>query len=86
MMSEEDMNDGYTDDMGDGPIGDTVIVEDFLPPPHELVFKEDLTKVTLALSSASVNFFKKEAKKAGVPYQRMIRALIDEYAAGHKNR
>jgi hypothetical protein len=27
-----------------------------------------------------VNFFKREAKKQHVPYQRMIRALVDAYA------
>jgi predicted DNA binding CopG/RHH family protein len=37
-------------------------------------------KVTLALSRRSVDFFKREAAKQHVPYQRMIRALVDEYA------
>ena len=36
-------------------------------------------KVTLALSRRSVDFFKEEAGKARVPYQRMIRALVDAY-------
>jgi hypothetical protein len=36
---------------------------DFLPPPEELVFKEDNVKVTLGLSNRSVEFFKREAKK-----------------------
>ena len=35
---------------------------------------------TLALSRASVDFFRDAAKRQGVPYQRMIRALVDEYA------
>ena len=35
---------------GDEPIGELVRVKDFLPPPEELVFKEDNTKVTIALS------------------------------------
>jgi predicted DNA binding CopG/RHH family protein len=56
------------------------IMTDFLPPPHLLVPKDDSVKVTLALSGGSVAFFKREAKKCGVPYQRMIRALLDEYA------
>ena len=66
----------YTDEpmqMGD-------IVPDFLPPPHLLVPKEDTIKVTLALSRSSLDFFKREAQKNNVPYQRMIRALIDRYA------
>jgi len=45
-------------------------------------------KVTLALSRRSVDFFKKEAGKARVPYQRMIRALVDVYTeqAGKRGR
>jgi hypothetical protein len=49
------------------------------PPPGELVLREDTVKVTLALSRRSVDFFKREAGKAQVPYQRMIRALVDAY-------
>ena len=37
-------------------------------------------KVTLSLSRGSVDFFKRAAKKRDVPYQRMIRALVDAYA------
>jgi len=36
--------------------------------------------VTLSLSRKSVDFFKREAKRQNVPYQRMIRALVDAYA------
>jgi hypothetical protein len=55
-------------------------LKDFLPPPDKLVLRESNVKVTLSLSSRSVNFFKREAKKQHVPYQRMIRALVDAYA------
>ena len=51
----------------------------FLPPPDQLVFKDDAVKVTISLSSRSVNFFKVEAAKRGVQYQRMIRRLLDAY-------
>jgi predicted DNA binding CopG/RHH family protein len=37
-------------------------------------------KVTLSLSRRSLDFFKREARKRRVPYQRMIRALVWEYA------
>jgi len=37
-------------------------------------------KVTLSLSQRSVTFFKRAALKRRVPYQRMIRALVDAYA------
>jgi predicted DNA binding CopG/RHH family protein len=43
--------------------------------PHE-----ENVKVTLSLSRRSLDFFKREAKRRRVPYQRMIRALVDRYA------
>ena len=44
-------------------IGKVKLVEDFLPSPEELVLKDETIKVTISLSKASVNFFKKESKK-----------------------
>jgi len=72
----------------EGEIGDLRVIEDFLPPPAELVLREDTVKVTLALSRKSVDFFKKEAGKGARPYQRMIRALVDAYTerAGRSGR
>ncbi len=64
----------------EGEIGRFRVIEDFLPPPAELVPREDNVKVTLSLSRRSLDFFKREAKKRHVPYQRMIRALVDTYA------
>ena len=63
-----------------GEIGRVRVIEDFLPPPDRLVPREDNVKVTLALSRRSLDFFRREAKKRRVPYQRMIRALVDAYA------
>jgi uncharacterized protein len=68
----------YTDDQGE-IVGDLRRVADTLPSPDQLVLRDDTVKVTLALSRHSVDFFKHEAAKQRVPYQRMIRALIDEY-------
>jgi hypothetical protein len=65
----------YTDE----PLGDIRVIRDFLPPPSELVYKEDTVKVTLGLSRRSVDFFKKEAKKHETQYQKMIRRLLDFY-------
>ena len=65
------------------PLGRLSVVEDFLPPPSELVFREDTEKVTIALSKRSVDFFKREARLHGTQYQRMIRALLDRYADAH---
>jgi hypothetical protein len=63
-----------------GEIGRARIVEDFLPSPDKLVPREDNVKVTLSLSQRSVAFFKRAARQRRVPYQRMIRALVDAYA------
>jgi predicted DNA binding CopG/RHH family protein len=69
----------YTDE----PLGNLRIVEDFLPSPEDLAFKEENVKITITLSKSSVNFFKKEAKKNHTQYQRMIRRLLDHYTAQH---
>jgi predicted DNA binding CopG/RHH family protein len=63
------------------PMGEPRIIKDFLPPPSRLVLRDDKVKVTISLSKASVAFFKKQAKAHGTSYQRMIRRLIDLYAA-----
>ena len=63
-----------------GEIGRVRVVEDFLPSPDTLVPREENVKVTLSLSRRSVDFFKQAAKARRVPYQRMIRALVDAYA------
>lgn len=70
----------------EGEIGDVRIVADFLPPPEQLVLREDNVKVTLTLSRASVDFFKREAERFRVPYQRMIRSLVDSYAVQNEKR
>ena len=67
----------------DGPMGEVRVVDDFLPSPEELAFREETVKVTIALSKASVEFFKQEATKHQVSYQKMIRRLLDEYALRH---
>jgi predicted DNA binding CopG/RHH family protein len=72
----------YTDE----PLGEIKIIDDFLPPPDKLAFKEDNVKVTITLSKGSVDFFKKEAKKHHVQYQKMIRRLLDLYAVHHQKR
>jgi predicted DNA binding CopG/RHH family protein len=63
-----------------GKIGRVRVIEDFLPAPGDLVLRDDNVKVTLSLSRRSVDFFKRAAKARRVPYQRMIRALVDQYA------
>jgi len=63
------------------PIGRVKVLKGFLPSPRELALKDETVKVTISLSKASIDFFKKEAKKHNTPYQKMIRRLLDEYSA-----
>ena len=59
-------------------------VKDFLPPPSKLVKRSDTVKVTLELTADSLKFFKRQAKLNRVPYQRMLRGLIDAYVQQHE--
>jgi predicted DNA binding CopG/RHH family protein len=68
----------------DQPIGELRVVKDFLPPPHQLVLREENVKVTIALKKSSIDFFKKEAKKHHTSYQRMIREVVDWYASQYQ--
>ncbi|MDQ7838595.1 MAG: CopG family transcriptional regulator [Thermodesulfobacteriota bacterium] len=68
------------------PMGELRVVKDFLPPPDQLVLKEENVKVTIALKKSSIDFFKKEAKKQHTSYQKMIRQVIDWYASHYKNQ
>ena len=65
--------------MNDAPIGTLTLVDDFLPPPSLLFRKVDTIRVTSEFTKSSIDYLKKEAKKAKVPYQRMLRSLIDLY-------
>lgn len=61
-------------------------VEDFLPAPAELAQAPEVVKVTIDLSSDSIEFFKEQARQHNTSYQRMIyqrmiRRLLDEYVA-----
>lgn len=38
------------------------VIDDFLPSPEELIFKEETIKVTLTLTKKNLAFFKKIAK------------------------
>ena len=62
-----------------GPIGKLKVIRDFLPPPEEIVFKEEPIKVTMVLSKSSVRFFKQKAAQHRTKYQRMLRVLVDRY-------
>lgn len=61
-------------------------VGDLLPTPEELALMQENVKVTIKLSRSSVEFFKQMAHKHHIPYQKMIRTLIDSYAATHQSQ
>jgi hypothetical protein len=67
----------------DAPLGKLKVVPDFLPPPEDLVFRDEGVKVTISLSKRSVEFFKSEARRHNTQYQRMIRRLLDAYTEQH---
>lgn len=67
----------YTED----PLGEIKITSGFLPFPDELAFHDESVKITIKLRKKSVEFFKAEAAKHNMPYQRMIRQLLDQYIA-----
>ena len=72
----------YTDE----PFGDIKIIKDFLPPPKDLIIKDENIKITISLTKESIDFFKTEAKKHHTQYQKMIRNLLDVYAHSHSQK
>lgn len=70
----------------EGPAGELRVIKDFLPPPDQLILKEENVKVTIALKKSSVDFFKKEAKKHHTSYQKMIRQVVDWYSLHYRKR
>jgi hypothetical protein len=66
------------------PIGKVKIVDDFLPPPERLLVKPKPVKITITLNQDSIDFFKEIAQKEHVPYQQLIRALLDQYASHYR--
>ena len=65
----------YTDE----PMGLGERAPDFLPQPENLVLRSKGVKITLTLSVDSVAFFKEQAARLDVPYQRLIGNLVDEH-------
>lgn len=71
----------YKDDFEGLDINDLIPIPDFLPPPEVLAKAPINVKITIKLSLESLDYFKEQAAKHKVPYQRMIRNLLDEYVA-----
>ncbi|MBX3012611.1 MAG: BrnT family toxin [Caldilineaceae bacterium] len=72
-----------------GAHGDMKLIEDFLPSPADLVFKESRPKVkiTLEVDSDVIAFFKEEAEKqGGRRYQPMVREVLKWYVEQQKQQ
>ena len=54
-------------------------IDDFLPPQELLIAKGETKKITISLSKKSIDFFKSVSEENHVPYQQMIRKVLDNY-------
>ena len=66
------------------PLNELRLVSDFLPSPQELSLRNRNTKITISLSTESIDFFKDQADLYDMQYQKMIRQLLDDYVAQQK--
>ena len=73
----------------EGPMGDYTLNDfkrvdkSFLSSPEEIARSMDKIKITITLTGDSIEFFKKQAEKHDIQYQRLIRSILDEYVAHH---
>ena len=81
--AEEDMKKKMTYSRAPSDVGKAILaadrIDDFLPPPSELVVRDEIVKVTINLNRQSLDFFRSKAEEAGVSYQAMIRRVLDLY-------
>ena len=54
-------------------------IVNILPSPAELASMARTERATLTLTKATLDFFRKEAKKEHVSYNILIRNALDEY-------
>ena len=60
------------------------VIKDFLPKPDDLVLKDKTVRIMINLNKNSVDFFKKESQRLGVPYQKS--SLLRNKKKGLQNR
>ena len=65
----------------DEPQGRLRALKDDLPPPQDLVPHEDSVQVGVALGREAAEFYRLEAAKAGLPVHRLLRRLLESWAA-----
>jgi hypothetical protein len=61
------------------PMGSVTIIDDFLPPPEQLVPKKNTVRLTLDFTKESIEFLQREAQRQDASYEVMIRKLVDAY-------
>ena len=59
------------------------VEKEFLPSPAEIARSMDKIKITITLTGDSIEYFKKQAEKHDIQYQRLIRSILDEYVVHH---
>ena len=75
----------------EGPLGKykfsdlKIMDKGFLPSPEELARAPVNVKITIKLTYETIEFFKEVADKHNTSYQRLIRQVLDEYAALHRD-
>ncbi|MDR2462206.1 MAG: hypothetical protein LBD30_00285 [Verrucomicrobiales bacterium] len=52
-----------------------------IPAPGEIARQIRLQRVTLNLEAASVRFFKQQAAQCDIPYQTLLREVLNRYVA-----
>ena len=70
-------------DLQNIPVGKIKRLVRRMPYPIGLVSSDKKVLVTTYLNKSTIDFFKKEADKYHTKYQRMMRAVLDRYAASH---
>ena len=82
VIGEKDVNDmnskiTYTDE----PMEMGQVVKDFVPPPNQLVpkGKTKTNQVTLELTEETISFFKAQADRKQIPYEKIIELLVEQY-------
>ncbi len=55
------------------------IVEDFLPPPSQLIAKQKKVTITIELTEEKLQLIESEAKKKQLSYSSLIESILNDY-------
>jgi hypothetical protein len=71
--------------MSNPDIGKLRVMHDTLPSAKTLASAEEIVNASIPMSKKNVDFFKKSAKGADIPYTGMIRNLVDAYVEHYQH-